>query len=118
LLRHLHRAAKRRFPGLGGLAWQFGWSGYLALTQDHLPAIFKLNNGYYAGIGCNGRGIAMATLMGRELAEIVGGKAEQDCDVPIRSVRKIAGYSLRHPGVVAGVLFNRVLDTVERRLSR
>jgi glycine/D-amino acid oxidase-like deaminating enzyme len=118
LLYHLHLAAKRRFPGLDDLSWQFGWSGYLALTRDHLPAIFKLDNGYYAGIGCNGRGVAMATLLGRELAEIVSGKAERDCDVPIRSVRKIAGYSLRHPGVAAGVLFNRSLDTVERRLSR
>lgn len=118
LLRHLHRAAVRRFPGLDGLSWQFGWSGYLALTQDHLPAIFKPGNGYYAGIGCNGRGIAMATVIGRELAEIARGKAERECDVPIRKVSKIPGYPLRHAGVLAGVLFNRALDTVERRLSR
>jgi len=118
LFRHLHRAAERRFPGLDDLSWQFGWSGYLALTNDHLPAIFKPANGYYAGIGCNGRGIAMATVVGRELAELVTGKAEGDCEIPIRKVRKIPGYSLRHPGVVAGVLFNRAWDTVERRLGR
>jgi glycine/D-amino acid oxidase-like deaminating enzyme len=118
LFRHLHRAAELRFPGLDGLSWQFGWSGYLALTRDHLPAIFKPANGYYAGIGCNGRGIAMATVVGRELAEIIRGKAERECDVPMRKARKIPGYALRHPGVAAGVLFNRALDTVERRLSR
>ena len=118
LFRQLHRAAERRFPGLDGLSWQFEWSGYLALTNDHLPAIFKPANGYYAGIGCNGRGIAMATVVGRKLAEIVTGKAECDCEIPIRKVRKIPGYSLRHPGVVAGVLFNRAWDTVERRLGR
>jgi glycine/D-amino acid oxidase-like deaminating enzyme len=118
LFRHLHRGAKRRFPGLDGLSWQFGWSGYLALTDDHLPAIFKPVNGYYAGIGCNGRGIGMATVVGRELAEVVMGKAERDCELPVRTVRKIPGYALRHPGVAAGVWFNRVLDTVERRLGR
>lgn len=118
LFRHLHRGAKRRFPGFDSRSWQFGWSGYLALTKDHLPAIFKPANGYYAGIGCNGRGIAMATVVGRELAGIVAGKAERDCDVPIRRVRKIPGYAFRHAGVVAGVLFNRAWDTVERRLGR
>jgi glycine/D-amino acid oxidase-like deaminating enzyme len=118
LMRHLHRAAIRRFPELDGLAWQFGWSGYLALTRDHLPAIFKQDNGYYAGIGCNGRGIAMATVVGRELAGIVTGAGERDCDVPIRKVRKIPGYSLRHAGIAAGVLWKRAWDTVERRLSR
>lgn len=118
LLRHLHRAAQRRFPGLDGLSWDFGWSGYLALTQDHLPVIFKPADGYYAGIGCNGRGIAMATAVGRELAEIAGGKAERECDVPIRKVSRIPGYALRHAGIVAGVLFNRAMDTVERRLRR
>ena len=101
LLRHLHRAAERRFPSLDGLSWQYGWSGYLALTNDHLPAIFKPANGYYAGIGCNGRGVAMATVVGRELAEIVTGKAERDCDVPIRAVRRVPGFSLRYPGVAA-----------------
>ncbi|MGI9223503.1 MAG: NAD(P)/FAD-dependent oxidoreductase [Woeseiaceae bacterium] len=118
LLRQLHRAAQLRFPGLDGLSWDFGWSGYLALTQDHLPVIFKPAGGYYAGIGCNGRGIAMATVVGRELAEIVNGKLQHECDVPIRGVRKIPGFWLRHAGILAGVLFNRAMDTVERRLSR
>ncbi len=90
----------------------------VSVTQDYLPAIFKPADGYYAGIGCNGRGIGMATAVGRELAEIVRGKAEGECDVPIRRVRKIIGYSLRRPGVAVGVWFNRALDTVERRLSR
>jgi len=118
LFRRLHRAAELRFPGLDGLSWQFGWSGYLALTNNHLPAIFKPANGYYAGIGCNGRGVAMATVIGRELAEIVAGKAERDCIVPIRKVGRVPGFALRRPGVAAAVNFKRLLDTVERRLSR
>jgi glycine/D-amino acid oxidase-like deaminating enzyme len=118
LFRHLHLAADRRFPRLGKLSWEFGWSGYLALTRDHLPAIFRLAEGYYAGIGCNGRGIAMATAVGKELAEITGGKAERECDVPVRRLNRIPGYALRHPGVAAGVFFNRALDSLERRLGR
>ena len=116
LLKHLHRAAQRRFPDLDSLSWQYGWSGYLALTQDHLPRIFNVADGFHAGIGCNGRGIAMATVVGVELARIVRGV--QDCDVPVHKVRRVFGFSLRHPGVAATVFFKRTLDSMERRLSR
>lgn len=117
LFRHLRVAAKRRFPWLDGLSWQFGWSGYLALTRDHLPQIYKLGEGYYSGIGCNGRGIGMATLVGRELADIAGGKAERDSNIPVRRLGRVPGFVFRRPGVALGVLLDRALDTVERRFG-
>jgi glycine/D-amino acid oxidase-like deaminating enzyme len=118
LFRHLRTAAWRRFPWLDDMAWEFGWSGYLALTRDHLPQIIRLAEGFYSGIGCNGRGIGMATVVGRELARIADGKAEGDSDVPVRRPARIPGFALRHAGVATGVLVNRVLDSVERRFSR
>jgi glycine/D-amino acid oxidase-like deaminating enzyme len=118
LFRHLRTAARRRFPWIDDMVWEFGWSGYLALTRDHLPQIIRLAEGFYSGIGCNGRGIAMATVLGRELADIVAGKAEQDCDIPLRRPARIPGFAFRHAGVAAGVLFNRALDTFERRFDR
>ena len=117
LFRHLRRAARRRFPGLEDLSWEFGWSGYLALTRDHLPQIIRLGKGFYSGVGCNGRGIGMATVIGRELADIAAGKAEQDCDIPLRGPATIPGFAFRHAGVAAGVLLNRALDTLERRFG-
>jgi len=118
LLPHLYRAARHRFPDLDGLSWRFGWSGYLALTQDHLPRIFNVADGLHAGIGCNGRGIAMATAVGVELAKIVRGMAVHDCDVPVHKVKRVFGFSLRHPGVAAAVYWKRALDSMERRMSR
>ena len=115
LMLHLHRAARRRFPQLGDIDWQYFWSGYLALTHDHLPQVFKPADGFYAGIACNGRGIAMATATGKRLANIVLTGNEQDCELPIHRTKRVFGYSLRHPGVFAGVLLNRFLDRVERR---
>jgi glycine/D-amino acid oxidase-like deaminating enzyme len=117
LFRHLRVAAKRRFPWLDGLSWQFGWSGYLALTRDHLPQIIRLGDGYYSGIGCNGRGIGMATAVGRELADIAGGKPERDSDIPVRCLSRIPGFAFRHAGVAIGVLVNRAFDVVERRFG-
>ena len=114
LTKHLHKAARLRFPDIGNIPWDFGWSGYLALTTDHLPQILRVDDNYFAGIGCNGRGIAMATATGRSIAELICGQDEKDCSVPIRKPKRVFGYGMRRPGVAAGVLYNRFLDTVER----
>lgn len=118
LMRHLHRAANKRFPDLGAIRWQFGWSGYLALTRDYLPVIFRVEDGLYAGVGCNGRGIAMATVIGALLADLLSGASESDCAVPIRSPRRMARFQLRYPGVAMAVIANRILDYAARRIGK
>ena len=117
LFSRLHEAARRRFPSLDGVEWQYGWSGYLGLTHDHLPQVQKSAPGFLAAIACNGRGIAMATITGRQLAEIVLNDSERDCDLPIRKAKRVFGFALRHPGVRAAVFFNRLLDRVDRSRS-
>ena len=44
----------------------------MALTLDHLPKISELGPGMWSGGGYNGRGVAMATAMGRLLAGVRG----------------------------------------------
>ncbi len=115
LIRHLHVAASKRFPQLGAVRWQHEWSGYLALTGNHLPVIRRHHRGLHSAIGCNGRGIAMATVIGELLADLVSGESESDCAVPITSVRRMATFRLRRPGIALAVVANRVLDHLERR---
>ena len=115
LIRHLHVAASKRFPQLGAVRWQHEWSGYLALTGNHLPVIRRHHRGLHSAIGCNGRGIAMATVIGELLADLVSGASESDCAVPITSVRRMATFRLRRPGIALAVVANRVLDHLERR---
>ena len=113
----LHRSAQLRFPDLGQISWEYGWSGYLALTQDHLPKIYKRGNGFWAGIGCNGRGIGMATSIGQLIAGLLSGQPENDCAVPIAAPSRILGFGFRRPAVAAAVALNRVFDVAERRLG-
>ena len=87
LMYYLHKGAAVRFPAFGKIPWEFGWSGYLALTPDHLPQILRVDDGYFAGVGCNGRGIAMATVTGRSIADLVCGQDEKECSVPVRRPR-------------------------------
>jgi glycine/D-amino acid oxidase-like deaminating enzyme len=115
LIGHLHLAAARRFPQLGNIRWAYGWSGYLALTRNHLPVIQRHADGLYAGIGCNGRGIAMASLVGELLAGLVSGSSEADCAVPVTSARRMARFHLRRPGVALAVAANRLFDNLERK---
>lgn len=112
LVRRLHRAARERFPGVSPAHWEFGWSGYLALTRDHLPGIVRVDDNFLAAIGCNGRGIAMTTVMGRTLADLVAGMPDDESDVPVGTPRRIVGFDLRHVGIAAGVAVNRLLDRV------
>lgn len=114
LIKRLHRAARDRFPALDSIPWEYGWSGYMALTANHLPQIAKIDDRFLAPVGCNGRGIAMTTAMGRTLADLVGGMDEEKSDVPVEPARRIFGFGLRHPGVVLGVAGNRLLDRLGR----
>jgi glycine/D-amino acid oxidase-like deaminating enzyme len=117
LFTHLHRAAQIRFPQLGEIDWQYAWSGYLGLTANHLPKIFKLGDNYWAGTACNGRGIAMATVTGAAIAGLLSGQPATDCAIPIEAPRRIMGFALRQPGVVTSVVAKRFLDIAERRMT-
>lgn len=114
----LNKAARQRFPQLGRIDWHYRWSGYLALTGDHLPQIMAVNDGYLAGIGCNGRGIAMATVTGQRLARLALGDSAATLGIPVRKPQRIAGYALRRPAVAIGVIANRLMDVAERRLGK
>jgi glycine/D-amino acid oxidase-like deaminating enzyme len=117
LFAHLYRGAEERFPQLGTIDWEYAWSGYLALTNNHLPKVFDMGDNCWGGTACNGRGIAMATVAGQAIARLVCGEASSNCAIPIEAPRRVAGFGLRQPGIAASVILKRFLDVAERRLS-
>jgi glycine/D-amino acid oxidase-like deaminating enzyme len=108
-LQHLIRHAERLWPGLRGLGWSHGWSGQLAITSDHTPHVHALAPGLYACLGYNGRGVAMATAMGRQLASLLGGGP---FDMPFTAVRPIPLHRFWRVGAMAAVLQRRALDRI------
>ena len=112
---HLHRAAKIRFPWADELPWRYGWSGYLALTPDHLPQIHHRGGRTWSAIACNGRGIAMATMTGELLAQLVTGMPAADSPVPITHGGHYPLHQLLRPGVAISVLVNRFRDQLAHR---
>ena len=61
------------FPDLGPLEWEHRWTGWVGMTYDLNPHVHALAPGLWAALGYSGRGIAMATIMGRDLAARIAG---------------------------------------------
>ncbi len=74
--RGVNARVTRLFPQLDRVAWEQGWTGWMAMNTDHVPRLHELAPGVFAGLGYNGRGIAAATMLGRDLAALVGGGSE------------------------------------------
>ena len=90
--RHARSAVDRLYPQLRDTPFEFHWAGRVAMTQDHIPHLHRLDDGLWAALGYNGRGVGMATLLGRCLADLVLGTPPQDIAFPLTAMRPIAGY--------------------------
>lgn len=100
-LAELRSAAERLFPQLAGIEWPYRWGGYVALTADHLPHLHELEPGIVTGLGYNGRGVAMATAMGRQLAAYASGTNAAELDFPVSGLEPIPFHALRRPALSA-----------------
>ena len=110
---HVRAAALRLFPQLEGVEWAHHWAGWPAMTRDHLPALLALDKGVYAGLGYNGRGVASATMMGQQLANVVLGDAETL--VEVRGPRQFVFHRFRQAGISWHLLSGSLLDRFDRR---
>ncbi|MGI9332359.1 MAG: NAD(P)/FAD-dependent oxidoreductase [Gammaproteobacteria bacterium] len=112
---HIRRAAVRLFPQLAGVAWAFRWSGWPAMTRNHLPLLIGLDDNAFAGLGYNGRGVAMGTMMGKQLALAV---LDQGPALDIQPLRRYPFHAFRQIGVSYHLAAHGLLDQAHRRLSR
>jgi glycine/D-amino acid oxidase-like deaminating enzyme len=74
---------KRLFPTLGAVSFEQAWCGQIAMTPDHLPRIYELDNNLYTSIGYNGRGITTGTIFGKAMADLLTGMDRTDLPLPI-----------------------------------
>lgn len=106
----LRQISLKMFPQLEGVEWQHAWGGFIAMTTDHYPHLNKLDDGIAAGLGYNGRGVAMATAMGKVLADWASGKPESELDFPVTKPKPIPFHGFHKLGVTAEVGRSRMLD--------
>jgi len=109
----LRRAATALFPQLGPVEWEFFWAGKVALTADHLPHIHEPAPGVKIALGYNGRGVAMASRMGKLIADRVLGTPEAALGFPITRIQPLPFWSLRQPALSALIGWYRLRDWMD-----
>ena len=109
----LKQEAIRIYPVLADVDWEFHWGGQIAITHDHLPHLHEPEPGIFAGLGYNGRGVAMGNVMGRILAERVLGKSEADLPFPTTSIKTYPFHSFYKLGAKTVMWWMRSKDKRE-----
>jgi glycine/D-amino acid oxidase-like deaminating enzyme len=108
-----YRAVREIYPQLDGLPFEYHWGGLVAMTRDHLPHVHELAPRVRAALGYNGRGVAMATVMGGVLARWVLGESPAESGICVSPVRAIPLHALSRFGTRAAIQYLRALDAWE-----
>lgn len=106
-----HDAALRDlYPELGEPSYDYRWSGYVAVTADHVPHLHELAPGLHAALGYNGRGVAMATMLGRIAASALRGICDPEFAFPATTLKPLRLHRFSRLGVRLAVGYLRLLD--------
>ncbi len=109
---HLERQALAMFPELEGVRWEYRWGGHPAMTTDSLPRLMRIGDNAFSALGYNGRGVAMGTMMGRELSHAV---LSGETALPVTGLRKTPLHGLRQLGIAWHIFSGRLLDALDGR---
>ncbi len=109
----LRRLPSRLFPQLGRPVWEYYWAGKVAITADHLPHIHEPEPGLAIAIGYNGRGVAMATMLGKLMAERALGAPADSLGLPVTRLRPLPFAGLRGAALAAATQYYRLRDWLD-----
>lgn len=111
-----HKAAvnlAEAFPALGLQQMTHVWSGYLGMTWDRFPRVHNLGPDAWAWIACNGRGVALAVSMGRELARAVSGAEIGSLALPVSEPAPLPFHRLARRVAPAYLAWLRRQDKID-----
>ncbi len=114
-----YEAVKRRvvatFPDLADVSWDFHWGGRVAMTRSKLPFIQVIDQGLIAGMGYNGRGVGMGSMMGRLLADFALGKDEKSLPFPVTTPKTFSFHRFHRLGASIAIKWHGLMDRWEAR---
>ena len=102
------------FPELKEAKIEYAWSGNICLTRDFFPRAGQHDGLYYA-LGYGGHGVAMATYLGGQLANIMCGAPGKNPfkDLPFEPLPFYYGK----PFMPLGALYYKLLDVISNQGS-
>jgi len=107
---HLSRHALRLWPALSGVEWTHWWNGQFALTPDYYPRLHSPAPNLLIGLGYSGRGVALGTALGAQLADAAAGTALGALALPVTRVPQVPFHRMWRTGVRVRVAYGRVCD--------
>ncbi len=106
---HLERSLALLFPQLGKLDFEYRWAGRIAITRDFMPHVHEPAPGLTLALGCNGRGIALCTNLGQQLAGRLC-DSRSDFAYPVTPLQRLPLHGLQRFYIGAGVAWYSLLD--------
>lgn len=110
---NVKKRAAKVFPLLSDVSWDYHWGGRVAMTKDSLPFMHELAPGLIAGMGYNGRGVAMGSMMGTLLADYLLSDEQTESAFPITRPDKFKMHAFRNIGVSTAIKWFTLRDYLE-----
>ncbi len=111
---YVKKQTAQLFPELANTRWDFHWGGRIAVTKTGLPFMHEIAPGLIAGMGYNGRGVGMGTMMGIELAKTVLSEGQQPSDIPLTKPKPYLMHRFNEIGVAGFVKWYSLLDYIDK----
>jgi len=109
--RGLEELLAATFPHLEGrVAIAHRWSGKVAVTLDDFPHIGSIKPGLHFALGYGGRGVALAQLLGKMLADVACGRRPNAGPMSDSAFVPIPFHVLRVPAMQTMAMYYRWLD--------
>lgn len=96
---NLHQGMIKVFPQLKDAKIEYQWGGKVGFTQSMLPYIGQLNKDTYFAFGYGGHGAAMASMLGKEMADAIARDASIENPLKIEKLKPILFHSHHAKGV-------------------
>jgi glycine/D-amino acid oxidase-like deaminating enzyme len=106
----LERQVAETFPAIADVGVRNRWSGKVAITRDDFPHIGRLSPRVAYAMGYGGRGVALANVLGKYLAQLVQGKAVDAGPMSANAFNPIPFHALRVPGMQIVARWYQYLD--------
>lgn len=117
-VRDHRRAVAEIYPQLRGIRFEYHWGGPVSITADSLPRLHEIEPGLLTAFGYNGRGVAMATVMGKLLAQWAAGDDPSNLGFPVTQPRPLPLHAFSQIGARIVVQYFRAKDGIARWRSR
>jgi gamma-glutamylputrescine oxidase len=99
------------YPQLDNTKIDYGWGGTLAITVSRMPYFAKISENVLSASGYSGHGVAMATMAGKIMADMIDGKlANFDTMAKLKTYPFPGGTSLRWPLLVLAMTYYSLRD--------